>query len=89
MRSPIAKGTFAFEQDGRRYELELELMSDERFRVVEPAEKSGARPGGGGAKFFRPPTQGKRMPNGLWNSSVPLPGHEIIYAEGEVPRSGG
>lgn len=37
-------------------------------------------------KFFRPPIQGERMPNGLWNSSVPLPGHDIHYSEGDVRR---
>lgn len=38
------------------------------------------------ARLFRPGPQGKRMPNGLWNSSVPLPGHDILYAEAEVKR---
>jgi hypothetical protein len=37
-------------------------------------------------KLFGPPTQGKRMPNGLLNSSVPLPGHDIYYSEGNVRR---
>jgi len=37
---PIAKGKFTFEHGGKTIELELELLSDEKFRVVEPARKS-------------------------------------------------
>lgn len=50
----VAKGTFRFEHEGRTRELELELLSDERFRVVEPARKSAPeRP----RRLFQPARQ--------------------------------
>lgn len=51
----IAKGVFRFEHEGRPHELQLELLTDERFRVVESAKKHAGqeRP----TRLFRPAEQ--------------------------------
>lgn len=100
-RKLLTKGVLRFQSEDGEREIGVALYEDETYSLLTQAEKAklfptpanprptgsdGERPGAGPPKFFKPPTQGKRMPNGLWNSSVPLPGHDIGYSEGEVKR---
>ena len=50
----VAKGTFTFEHEGRTRDVELQLLSDETFRIVEPTRKAAEpkRPG-----LFQPAKQ--------------------------------
>lgn len=89
-RKLLTQGILRFaDEDGQAREVGIRLYSDETFQLMGEAQAQAEK-----AKLMAPTNQdlsapspqGKRMPNGLWNSSVPLPGHEIVYAEAEVKR---